>query len=372
MKLIPSLLFALAALFSQHAQSEPGISKDTIIVGRSAGMTGTIASRMKPVTEAMQAYFDHVNSKGGIYGRKIQFINLDDGNDPKRAAENTRKLVEEKNVFTLFAQSGTPQTQAVMPIVLEREVPLVGTSSGAESLRKPNKFLFHLKASYGDEFFKVARHMKTIGINRIAVVYSDDGTGQEGSQLAQTALQQNGVKPLVVVGLKPNDAKAAVEQVMKAAPQAVILASLAGPAAGFYKEFVKVPNRPQVFTWSIVAVENIYKEVGADIFGLIVTQVFPSPANMTFGMIRDYNAIMKAADLPEGGYPGLEGYISARILVEGLRRAGNEPTRAKLLNALQSIQQYDLGGDFVTFNDRNVGRTFVELTLVGRDGRFLR
>ncbi len=372
MKRIINFLITLSALLATQAQAETGVTRDTIVIGRSAGMTGAIASRMKPATEAMEAYFNHINRKGGVYGRKIQFINMDDGNDPRRSAENTRKLVEENKVFALLHQSGTPQTLAVMPIVLENGIPLIGSSSGADSLRAPNKYLFHLKASYGDEFAKVARHMKTIGINRIALGYSDDPTGKEGLQLAQDALRQQGIAPLAVAGIKPGTEKAAVEQLVKAGPQAIILASLAGPAAAFYKEFVKVPNRPQVFTWSIVAVENIFKEVGAEIFGLVVTQVFPSPANYTLGMVRDYAAIMKAANLPEGGYPGLEGYVAARIMVEALVRAGREPTREKLLAGLRNMKQYDAGGDFVTFNDRNVGRNFVELTLVGRDGRFLR
>lgn len=372
MKLISFFTLALMVLLAPQAHAEQGVTPNSIVIGRSAGMTGPIASRMKPATEAMDAYFDHINRKGGVYGRKIKFINLDDGNEPKRAAENARKLVEDADVFALFMTSGTPQTLAVMPTVLEREIPLIGTSSGADSLRAPNKYLFHLKASYGDEFFKVARHMKTIGVTRVGIVYSDDPSGKEGFQLAQNALQQHGITPLAVASLKGDNSRAVVDQIMKAGPQAIILPALAAPAATFYKEFAKVPNRPQVFAWSIVSVENIYKEVGADIFGLIVAQVFPSPVNSTMGMVREYAAIMKAANLPEGGYPGLEGYLSARILVEGLVRAGKEPTRSKLLTGLQTMKQFDIGGDFVTFNDRNVGRNFVELTLVGRDGRFLR
>lgn len=355
------------------ARAQDGISKDTILLGRSAGMTGTIAARMKPATEAIVAYFDAVNQAGGVNGRRIKLINMDDGNDPKRAAANARKLVTEDKVFALFSQSGTPQTQAVMPLLEELQVPLVGSTSGADSLRKPNRFMFHAKASYGQETAKMAEHMKTTGITRVAIVYSDEGAGREGNQLATAALETHGIKPQASIGFKPGEGKAAVDKLAKADPQAVILVSLAGPGAEFYKEFVKLPNRPQVFTWSIMVVEQIYKDVGDKAYGLVVSQIVPLPADKTVGVVRDYQDLLKKAKLEDGGYSGLEAYITARVMVEGLKRAGKAPTRAGLMAALEGMRDYDLGGDLVSFTGPDhVGRRFVELTMVGRDGRFLR
>jgi ABC-type branched-subunit amino acid transport system substrate-binding protein len=364
-------LATLAAALPAHAQD--GITKDTILIGRSAGMTGTIAARMKPATEAITAYFDQVNAAGGVNGRQLKLINLDDGNDAKRAAENSRKLVTQDKVFTLFSQSGTPQTQAVLPLLEELQVPLVGSTSGANSLRKPNKFLFHAKASYGQETAKMAEHIKTTGLARVAIVYSDEGAGREGNQLATDALEKVGLKPVAAIAFKPGEGKNAVEMLAKADAQAVILTSLAGPGAEFFKEFVKLPNRPQVFTWSIMVVEQIYKDVGDKIYGLVVSQIVPSPADRAIGVVRDYQEMLKKAKLEDGGYSGLEAYIAARILVEGLKRAGKAPTRAALIAALEGMKNYDLGGDIVSFTaDDHVGRRFVELTIVGRDGRFMR
>jgi ABC-type branched-subunit amino acid transport system substrate-binding protein len=368
-------LFALAAqlLVQLPAQAQEGITKDTILIGRSAGMTGTIAARMKPATEAAVAYFDQVNAAGGVNGRQLKLINLDDGNDAKRAVENSRKLVLEEKVFTLFSQSGTPQTQAVLPLLEELQVPLIATTSGANSLRKPNKFLFHAKASYGQETAKMAEHIKTTGLTRVAIVYSDEGAGREGSQLATAALDHVGLKPVLAIGFKSGEAKKAADLLAKVDPQAVILTSLAGPGAEFFKEFVKIPNRPQVFTWSIMVVEQIYKEVGEKAYGLVVSQIVPSPADRSIGVVRDYQEMLKKAKLEDGGYSGLETYIAARILVEGLKRAGKAPTRAGLIAALEGMKNYDLGSDIVSFSaDDHVGRRFVELTIVGRDGRFLR
>ena len=370
---ILSALLLLGALHGQAAHAQDGISKDTILIGRSAGITGAIAARMKPATEAINAYFDAVNEAGGVNGRRLKLISMDDGNDPKRAAENSRKLVTQDRVFTLFAQSGTPQTQAVVPLLAELQVPLVSTTSGADSIRKPSKYLFHTKASYGQEIAKMVEHMASTGITRVAIVYSDDGTGREGSQLAEAALQKNNLKAFVSIGFKPGEVKAALDKLARADAQAVILVSLAGPGVEFYKEFVNLPSRPQVFTWSIMVVEAIYKEVGAKAYGLVVSQIVPLPSDRTVALVREYQDLLKKARLEDGGYSGLEAYVGARVLVEGLKRAGRAPTRESLIAALEGIHDLDLGGDVVNFQgDEHVGRKFVELTIVGRDGRFLR
>jgi len=363
---------ACLALVSPWAHAEEGITKDSILIGRSAGMTGAIATRMKPATEAITAYFDAVNAAGGVGGRQLKLINLDDGNDPKRSVENVRKLVTQDKVFTLFSASGTPQTQAVVPLLAEYQVPLIGSTSGANSLRKPNKYFFHAKASYGDEIAKMAEHMKTTGITRVVVIYSDDGAGREGNELALAGLEKRGLKALASVAFKPGEAKAAADKLAKTDAQAVILTSLAAPGAEFFKEFVKLPNRPQIFTWSIMVVEQIYKEVGEKAYGLVVSQIVPSPADRSVGVVRDYQDLLKKAKLEDGGYSGLEAYVGARILVEGLKRSGKTPTRASLISALESMHDYDLGNDMVDFGPDHVGRRFVELTIVGRNGRFMR
>jgi len=367
------LLMLSSLLAGQAARAEDGISKDTILIGRTAGMTGTIAARMKPATEAMTAYIDTVNAAGGVNGRKIKLLNVDDGNEPKRAADNARKLITEEKVFALLSPSGTPAAQAVLPVATELQVPLVASTSGADSLRKPNRYFFHLKGSYGDEFSKIAEHLKTTGVSRVVVMYSDEGSGQEGRQLAEAALQKYDLKAVATIGFKPGAVKAALDQMVKANPQAVILPSVAGPGVEFYREFVKLPERPQVYTWSIMVVEGIYKEVGEKAYGLVVAQIVPSPNDRTFGVSRDYQDLLKKNNLPDGGYSGIEGYISARVLVEALKRVGRDPTRDKLIATLEGMHDFDLGGDVVNFTGpEHVGRRFVELTIVGRDGRFLR
>jgi ABC-type branched-subunit amino acid transport system substrate-binding protein len=371
---IASWLLTLVSLVlcAQGGQASAQDVKDVILIGRSAGITGPIAARTKPATEAIQAYFDSVNEAGGVNGRRLKLINMDDGNDAKRAGENARKLVTEDKVFALIAQSGGPQTQAVLPVLNEFQVPLIGSTSGADNLRTPNKYLFHLKASYAQEFAKMAEHMQTTGVTRVAVMASDDTASRDAMRGAEGALQKVGLKSQVSIVFKSADAAAAVDQLAKANVQAVILVSLAAPGADLYKEMVKLPVRPQVFAWSILVPEAIYKAVGDKAYGLVVSQTVHSPADRSIGVARDYQDMLKKAKLEDGGYAGFESYIYARVLVEGLKRAGKTPTRAGLISALEGMRDYDLGGDTVTFNgEEHVGRRFVELVIVGRDGRFL-
>lgn len=365
-----SLTWPLAA----RAQAVPGVSDAAVLIGRSAGLTGSLAARMKPATEAMEAYIASVNAAGGVHGRRVRLITVDDGNDPARAAANTRRLVDEERVFVMFANSGTPQTVAAMKVLAERNVPLIGTTSGADSVQAHHPLLFHYKASYGQELARIVAHLRTIGIGRIALVYSPDPTGEEGRALAEAALKAQGIQPLAVSSTKAEDAARLLAGFAATPPQAVVLTALAGPGAAFYKQLVQLPAPPQVFTWSVAGVEAIHKEVGERIRGLVVSQVFPSPQSQVSRVATEYRQLMQANKLPDGGYPGMEGYVSARILVEGLKRAGRELTRERLMEALRSLRGFDLGsGDLVTFGPNDhVGRSFVELTMVGANGKFVR
>lgn len=353
-----------------------GVTDTTILIGRSAGLTGSLAARMKPATEAIEAYFAQVNAAGGVNGRRLRLVTLDDGNDAKRAADNTRKLIDEDRVFSMFANSGTPQTVAAVKVLQERGVPLVGTTSGADSVQVHHPLVFHYKASYGRELARIVQHLKTIGVARVAIVHSPDPTGVEGRNLAAAALAAADIKPVALATTDADDTTRFVAALAAstAPPQAIVLTALAAPGASFFKQLQAAPVRPPVFTWSIAGVEAIHKEVGERIRGLVVSQVFPSPQSQTSRVAIEYRALVQAARLEDGGYPGIEGYVAARILVEGLRRAGRDLTRAGLMQALRSLRDWELaGGDLVTFGTNDhVGRNFVELTMVGANGKFVR
>lgn len=354
------------------AAADAGGQADTIVIGRSADMTGPLAERAKPAIAVFNAFFDAVNAEGGINGRRIKLINIDDRNDPKQTVENVRKLITEDKVFALLLIAGTPQTQAILPLANEARVPIIGTTSGAESLRKPNRDLFHTKAGFLDEFTRMAEHIKTIGITRVAVVFSEDGAGREGRLLAEQALKSHGLASLGSIGLKAGEAKPAVAQLAKLNAQAILMPTLAGPGTEFYKEMVNsIANPPQVFTWGNIGTEALFRAVGKKAQGLVVSQTMPSPTKKALRISRDFQDLLAKAKLDNGGYPGMEAYVAARILVEGLKRAGKNPTREGLEAALENMRGFDLGGDIVNFNSNHVGRQFVDLTILMGDGKML-
>ncbi|MEO6016547.1 MAG: ABC transporter substrate-binding protein, partial [Polaromonas sp.] len=135
-------------------------SQAQILVGQTAGFTGPVAAGVKETTDGAKLYLDAVNAKGGVSGQKIELISLDDKFDPKLAAENARKLVEEKNVVALFLTRGTPHTEAVLPVIDKYGVPLIGPSSGAMVLHQPvKKHVFNVRATYQHEAEKAVTHL---------------------------------------------------------------------------------------------------------------------------------------------------------------------------------------------------------------------
>src|SRR5258708_29973680 len=217
---------ALPALLAGGALAEPGITADKIIIGQAAGFTGAIPGTVKELTAGAKAYLDYVNAKGGIHGRKIVLESMDDGFDPKRTPGVFKELIEKKNVFAMFLSRGTPTTEAAYPVLEAAKVPLIGPSTGAMSMyNPPRRYLFPVRASYHSETFKIVPQLINMGINRIALVYTDDSFGQDGLAGVQQAMKNNNLTAVAVAShvrgtIKVDEAVAAIA---KAEPQAIIM-----------------------------------------------------------------------------------------------------------------------------------------------------
>src|SRR5258708_3743916 len=191
---------AAAALFlAGGTVAQIGVTADKIVIGQSAGFTGSVAGTVKELTAGAQAYFDHVNAKGGVHGRKIVLESMDDGFDPKKSPEVFKKLIEEKHVFAMFLSRGTPTNEAAYPVLEAAKVPLVGPSTGAMSMYDPpRKYLFPVRASYHSETFKIVPQLLNMGINRIALLYVDDSFGKDGLAGVQQAMKDNKLTAVAV------------------------------------------------------------------------------------------------------------------------------------------------------------------------------
>lgn len=373
---IRSIFLALLALSALAVQAETGVTENAILIGQSAAFTGPAQELGLEMRQGAKLVFDSVNSQGGIHGRKLQLVALDDGYEPDRAAANTRRLIGDERVFVLFGFVGTPTSQAALPIFTEARVPFVGAFTGAQLLREPfNRYVFNVRASYFDETEKIVEQLVSLGVRTIAVFYQNDAYGKAGLAGVERALARRNLKMAATATVERNtvDVSAAVGTINPTRPDAVIMVGAYKAAAAFVKAMKQAGSTSQFHNVSFVGSRPLAKELGPDGAGVAVSQVVPFPWSGSVPLTRDYQRLMNASGFKEYSFTSLEGFIAARILVEGLKRAGRDLTREKLILALESMNNVDLGGFQVAFSAKNHNASsFVDLTIIGKNGLFVR
>ncbi len=361
---------AIAMIALSHA------SQAQILIGQTAGFTGPVGAGVKETTDGAKLYIDTINAKGGVNGQKIELISLDDRFDPKQAGENARKLIEEQNVVALFLTRGTPHTEAILPHLDKHGVPLVGPSTGAMVLHLPvKKHVFNVRATYQREAEKAISHLASMGITRIAIVHADDSFGADGVAGAQKGLVAAKLQPSVLEKFnrsKPDFGPIA-PKIAQTNTQAVIMVASGQAVVDGTKAFRAAGSAAQIVTLSNNASGGFIKSLGGNARGVIVTQVFPYERSIAFGMVKEAQEMAKAKGAGDISPAMLEGFAAAKVLVEGLRRAGPKPTREKIQAALESIRKLDLGGLEVNYSpEDHTGLDFADLSIIGTDGKFMR
>jgi ABC-type branched-subunit amino acid transport system substrate-binding protein len=370
------LAAVLASLAVAAAAADPGISPTTILIGQSAAFSGPASELGTEMRAGALAYFQAVNAAGGVNGRKIELRSLDDGYESDRAAANTRKLIDD-GVFLLFGYVGTPTSNASKPIFTAARVPFVGPFTGAESLRNPlNRYIFNIRASYYDETEKIVGQLVGQTLTKIAVFYQNDDYGKAGLAGVERAMQRRNLKIVATGTVERNttDVAAAVATIGKADPQGVVMISAYKSCAAFIKAMRAAGQNPQFMNVSFVGSKALAHETGPEGRGVGISQVVPFPWNLSARVVKDYQqALFAATGKQNYSFTSLEGYIAAKVLVEGMRRAGNDLTRERFIAAMEQIRDLDVGGYTVGFSptDHN-GSKFVELTVIGKDEGFLR
>lgn len=362
--------------FALSANAETGVTESAILIGQSAAFSGPAQELGLEMRQGAGLVFEAVNAQGGIHGRKIQLVSHDDGYEPERAAANTRKLIEQDRVFALFGYVGTPTSQSALPIFTEARVPFIGAFTGAQLLRDPfNRYVFNVRASYFDETEKIVEQLVSLGVRTIAVFYQNDAYGKAGLAGVERALAKRSLKVAATATVERNttDVAAAVLAINPTRPDAVVMVSAYRSVAAFVREMKKAGSTSQFHNVSFVGSRPLAKELGADGVGVAVSQVVPFPWSGSLPLTRDYQRLMNASGAKEYSFTSLEGFIAARILVDGLRRAGRDLTREKLISALESMSNVDLGGFQVAFSPKNHNASsYVDLTIIGRNGLFVR
>jgi ABC-type branched-subunit amino acid transport system substrate-binding protein len=371
-----ALARVLALLMLLAAAAVPAQQGNTIRLGQTLPLSGPLTELGTEYRDGAQTYFKWINSRGGVHGRKVELLTLDDGYVVDRTTENAKKLLDE-DVFAFFGMFGSANYAALLPLINERSIPSIAPYTGADSLRSANSpTTFWLRASYGDETEKIVDQLTTLGINRIAVFYQDDAFGKAGLAGVENALAKRKLKVLAtgVYDKTKNDVGSAVKAIGAADPQAVVMISTYKPTAAFVKQMRLSGKLPQFFALSVVGVKALNAELGSESAGIAISQVVPFPDSATAPVVREMRQL-PAEMLPPAGitYTTLEGYIAARVAVEGLRRAGPNPTREKFVSALESLKDYDVGGFPVNYaGGSRLGSRFAEVTIVGKSGKLMR
>ena len=355
-----------------------GAAQAQIRIGQTAGLTGTVAGSVKEASDGARLYFDAVNARGGIGGQKLEMVSLDDKFDPKLAVENARTLIGQ-GVIALFLTRGTPHNQAILPLLTESKVPLVGPSTGAMVLHEPvHRWLFNVRATYQREAERAVRHLVQVGVDRVALVQVADSFGDDA---AVGALRGFGATLKPVLHDKYDRAKpefsAIVPRITAADAQAVMFIGSGTAVVDGMKALRAAGSRAQMLTLSNNASAGFVKALGDIARGVIVSQVLPPERSLATPMVKEAADLARArgANAPEITPALLEGFASAKVLAEGLRRAAaaRDLTRGGLQRALETLNRYDLGGLELSYSATDhTGLDYADLSIIGPDGRFRR
>lgn len=373
---IQLLICGLALAWASLADAEVGVSSDRILIGQAAVFSGPAAQLGIQVRNGILSYFNYVNERGGVNGRKLELVTEDDGYDPARAPAASRKLIEEKKVFALMGYVGTPTGVAHLPVVTQAKVPLVGMFTGAEALRVPfNRYVFHVRASYYDETEKIVEQVVSTGGKRISVFYQDDAYGQAGLKGVEIAMTKRGLKINSLGAFERNTLKVenAVKTINASQPDAVVMIGAYAACAAFIKQMKAIGSGATFYNVSFVGSKALANALGKEGVGVAISQVVPFPWGSAVPVVREYETLAVKSGYKEYDFGAMEGFLMAKVMVEGLKRAGKNLTREGFIDTLEKMPDVDLGGFYVGYSSKNhVGSHFVDLTIISRDGKFLR
>ena len=377
-RLMRNFLTALAALLTLPATAQvPGVTTNSILLGQSAAFSGPAAQLGIQMNIGTKAYLDYVNARGGVYGRRIELKTRDDRYEANLCIDTTTKLIEEDKVFALISYVGTPTTAAAMPIITKAKVPLVGPFTGAELLRTPvNRYIFNVRASYYDETEKIVDVLASNGNTNIAVFYQDDNYGLAGLKGVEIAMAKRNLKISALGKVERNTIKVedAVKSINAARPGGVVMISAYTSVAEFVRQMKKAGSVAQFHNVSFVGSKALADALKDEGYGIAITQVVPFPwSSSGVRVVKEYQEIMTKAGNTDFNFSSLEGFIVGKVMVEGLRRAGKNLTREKLIAALEDMNNVDLGEFVVSFSPTNhSGSKYVNLTMIGRGGKFIK
>jgi len=369
-----SAVFILAAAYGAAAFAENGVGATQILIGQSASLTGTAAESGQQTRDGALAYFEIVNRKGGVNGRKIKLITLDDAGQTKVGEANTKKLIGEDKVFLLFGYTGRNTSEVALPIITQANIPFFGAATGGESIHGVfNKNVFNVRASYKVEMQSLVNYLVNTGQKQIAMIYHKDDLTKSNLKMTEDAAAVHGFSLMGSASVDRNsaDVKEAFGVMTKLNPSAVICNAAVKPLSELVRQMRASGANSQFLSASFVG-SAIVKELKSEAAGVIMAQIVPLPTRTRIPVVGEYQKALAAVGAkPDYSFSGLEGFISAKVLVEGLKRSGKNPTRAGFIKAMEGIEDLDLGDYFVGYSPTNHnGSKYVDITVINKDGVF--
>ena len=358
-----AFMVALLALPGLAMAAPDGIGKSTITLGQSVALTGPSSALGVPFAQGAKLYFDRLNGAGGVNGRQIELATLDDMGSPAQAVLNTKKLLGQ-GVLSLFGYYGSPQVTAVNAQLKEADVLLFGSMAGADELGGslfPN--VYAVRPGYSEEAAVITRHAETLGMKRLAIVHAKDAESMAALESAERTMTGLGANLLVKTPLD------GIDKAVASKPQSMLVISEPTGAAAAIRELRGKGYKGPIYGFSNTGESLLADKLGSSGAGVVLMRVVPRSDNAKSTLVRELLADAAAAKLGKPNVYMLEGYIAAWAYTEALRKAGKEPTRAKLRKAIDAMQELNLGGFRIHFDDVRVGSKMVELSLIDSLGR---
>lgn len=366
--LAPLILAGLALVAS-------GVLAQPLLVGRSLPLSGPLQSIGELKRDGADAYLHKVNSTGGVGGRKVETVTWDDGYVADTTVANLRRMASEHKPVAFLSLLRMPAVGAEIPLLDELKIPVVGIASATHLLRaRLHRYGFPVRASVTDEGRELAKHAKVVGIDRIAIVFQDVPLGHATRQSMDAGLGAVGLQAShVLLDAAATQAAEVARQAVQSRPQAIFLGVLTPAAAALIQELRKLSFNGSLYTFSSTDVVVLTKLVGNQAVGVAISQIVPIADGLRVKVVAEYLQAVKEWGKGSPTMLGLEGFLEAKVLVEGLRRSGPKPTPEGLVKALESLRDFDLGGFFVHYSpEAHAGSLFVEIDMIGPGGKLMR
>ena len=353
------------------AMSAITVQAADIIIGQSTPLTGANAELGNDIRNGARAYFEKINAAGGVNGHKINFVSLNDKNETALSAENTKKLLGEHHAVALFGYASATLSIPAMPFVKEAKAPFFAPFTGADTIRKQNDFVYTIRATYNDEIEKIINFWGSLGSTRVTVLHYDDAVGKQNFETVAKALQKFGKQP-TGISIKRNAElpEDVIGKIIESNPQIIVVTTLYAPAAQMVK-LLRAANKPYMVTGlSFMGASQLAKELGPDAAGISVGMTVPTAKSLNIPIIKEcVDAWTTLGQKETMSVTAIESCIAAKVLVEGMRKAGKEVTRESLQRALSALGKVDVGGHVIEFKPGfHHGGKFIDIGVILANG----